>query len=123
MFEFFSSKKNKSSAMPTELSDTFLNQALCAYVETYSNRDRLVQFMDQAEMLDQLPVVEARLNTVLKVTENFLWDQKDGVRWDTAFEQQLYSHLRQECPWLNDQGFAPLRSFSQWLCWHEGLNA
>jgi hypothetical protein len=123
MFEFLSPKKQTQSDASHELSDSFLNQAMCAYVETFSNRKRLVEFMERADMLDRLPIVEASLKRALKETEDFLWAQKDGVRWNETFERELYCHVRQCCPWLDEEGFAPLRSFSGWLCWHEGLNA
>ena len=122
LFSRFKSKaKPQTSLDASEAKE--LNAALMAYVHTFPRPDRLEAHLEILGKLERKAEVEARLQIALKCTENFLYAQVGGVRWNEKFETALFEHVVQSSPWLSKPAFLSLVSFGGWLCWHEGLNA
>jgi len=104
------------------LSATQLNQALRAYISTVPNEERLHAHLDSIGLGLRLLEFQERLRPALEAAENYLWAQRDGVKWTDDFENRLFEYVRRAAPWLDRDGFASICSFGKWLCLREGLN-
>ena len=101
----------------------FLNDALRAYINTFPREDNLKSFLQDKDMVSQLCLIKEKLDASVKAAEDCLYGEKDGVTWDQQFEEKLFRQIKLTCPWLSYDGYGSLKSFSGWLCWHEGLEA
>lgn len=104
------------------LSAAQLNQALQAYISTVPDEGRLRAHLDSIGLGLRLLEFQERLRPALESTENYLWAQRDGVRWTDEFEKRLFEYVRNAAPWLDRDGFSSLCSFGKWLCLREGLS-
>ncbi|MDO9405467.1 MAG: hypothetical protein Q7T87_15640 [Polaromonas sp.] len=114
------------------ISDRILNQALQAWLQPFPEDGQLNAWLattygDDLDRTQQKEVeVEAvrdAMKAVIRATEDVLWAEPGGVDWSGDFESRLRRQLTAAFPWLDDTSFGKLVQFSQWLCWHEGLNA
>ena len=122
LFDRLRTKVN-AETLPASSEVEELNAALVAYVHTFPQQKRLQTYLESLGKLERQPEIEARLQTALKSTEDFLYAQIEGIRWSEQFEALLFEHVVSSSPWLSKQAFRSLVSFGGWLCWHEGLNA
>jgi len=100
-----------------------LNAALCAYIHTIPNAERLRKFIWSIGLGSHEAGIQKEMRSLVQATDDFLWAQTDGIVWNNAFEEQQFQHLREGFPWLGNEGFSAVLSYSGWLCLHEGLNA
>jgi hypothetical protein len=100
-----------------------LNSDLAAYVHTFGMPERLREHLESQGRSGELASVQSKLDLVLADTSDFLYAQRDPIRWGSDFEQELFLYLSARHGWLNRDGFRPIRSFAGWLSWHEGLSA
>jgi hypothetical protein len=123
MFSRLFGRKYSSAIESSSLSDCVLNEALYAYVKTFPQKERLAKFIASRGLTQHAATIEASLSKAVSDTEEYLYAQVDGVCWSKSFENDLFSYVQRQSPWLTVDGFKPLLGFSGWLCWHEGLNA
>ncbi|MCF7786636.1 MAG: hypothetical protein K9N47_10980 [Prosthecobacter sp.] len=100
-----------------------LNEALCAFIWTIPDRDRLKAHLSANQLLDVSKEITAEMNELVKNAEDYLWNFPGGVPWTDDFKLGYRAHLQQAHPWMDDRSADAISSFSGWLCWHEGLNA
>ena len=100
-----------------------LNAALCAYIHTIPNAERLRKFIWSAGLGGHDAEMQREMQDLVKKTDDFLWAQTGGIVWNAAFEEQQFQHLNEKFPWMNKEGYAAMLSYSRWLCQHEGLDA
>jgi hypothetical protein len=89
-----------------------LCSSLSAYVVTFPSAPRLASYL-----------VEQGLAEQREETDEFLWKQEGGIRWDHRFEDAMFVHLEGRHPWLGRKAFKSLFAYARSLCWHDGLNA
>lgn len=100
-----------------------LNSDLVAYVHTFGMPERLREHLASQGRSGELASVQSKLDQVLADTSDFVYAQRDPIRWGSEFEQELFLYLSARHGWLTRDGFGPIRSFAGWLTWHEGLSA
>jgi hypothetical protein len=100
-----------------------LNAALCAYIHTIPNAERLRKFIWSIGLGSHEAGIQKEMRALVQATDNFLLAQTGGIVWNAAFEEQQFQHLREEFPWLGKEGYSAVLSYSGWLRLHEGLNA
>ena len=100
-----------------------LNAAMASYVQTISNRTRLSEHLTQAGLEAFESEVAAELDSVLESASSRLWKDAGNIVWSSDYEHSHAEYLQQQHPWLNTESISRVMSYSQWLCWHEGLNA
>lgn len=117
-------RKNGNAVSSEKLDQAeVLNGALCAYVHTFPQRERLHAYISQRRLQGLAARIELSVTTAVKDTEDYLYAQSGGVAWGVEFEEALFNHVSQRSPWLSRKAFRSLVGFGGWLCWHEGLNA
>jgi hypothetical protein len=121
MFSRLFGRKHTSAFESASLSDCVLNEAIFAYVKTFPQKERLAEFIASRGLTQHAATIAASLGKVVCDTQEYLYAQADGVRWSKSFENDLFSYVQHQNPWLTVDGFKPLLGFGGWLCWHEGL--
>lgn len=108
---------------PSSEREQLLNDALCAYVKTFPQEQRLVEFVEQRHVAEELPQIKGALGALLGDTNDYLFARAGTIKWSEEFQRELFAHLKARHSWLTVKGFSPVVSYAGWLCWHEGLNA
>lgn len=100
-----------------------LCSSLSAYVVTFPSAPRLAGYLVEQNLAEHRENIQATLDAAIKDTDDYLWRQEGGVRWDSRFEDAMFVHLEGRHPWLGRKAFKSLVAYANWLCGHEGLNA
>lgn len=106
-----------------ELSPDILNEALKAFIKTVPFEDQLNKHIDQKGLQQHREKITEELFSLRRTAEDILYDYPGGVPWTKEFEKEYRVKIEEKHPWIKDEGFDRVISFSGWLCWHEGLNA
>jgi hypothetical protein len=100
-----------------------LNAAFRAMVATVPNRDRLTRHLAENRLEAVSAEISQTLNGLLQTAEDFLYGYPGGVPWTKEFGTEYLHYLRTSHPWVDDATLETIMTWSQWLCWHEGLDA
>lgn len=105
------------------VSASVLCSSLTAYVVTFPSSPRLASYLVEQGLAEHRDSIQATLDAAIKDTDDYLWKQEGGIRWNSSFEDAMFVHLEGRHPWLVRKAFKSLVAYARWLCWHEGLNA
>ena len=100
-----------------------LNDALQAYVATVPNRANLADHLASHEPADERAAITTEITGIIGLCEDFLYGYPGGVPWTKAFVEEYREKVMQAYPWMDEASWLRINAFSQWLCWHEGLDA
>lgn len=100
-----------------------LRAAMVAYVNTFPSKERLAAHLEQHRLDDQFSIISKHLDACLSFAYDFLYDYPGGATWTPVFRQELTAALRDRHPWLEGEALDRVLSYSQWIAWHDGLNA
>jgi hypothetical protein len=106
--------------MPKIDLDAARNGAVCAWIRTVPNAERLATFLDSVDAAIRSNV-EASAQAIFSEADGFLDEQaKKGDVDLNIFYLALNSRLLSRFPWANDATLGALRSYTGWYSWHEG---
>lgn len=100
-----------------------LNDAMSAYVQTFSRREILNEHLMERGLQDSEKEISLELDGLISAAETYLWTYPGGVPWTEEFRRRYREYLLERYSWMNESSFNRILGFSRWICWHDGLNA
>ena len=101
----------------------FLNNALCAYVATFPNQDRLADHLHRLGSAQHFDQVKSTLDETLASGYGYIAENAQRVDWNSAaFTREMEAHLLSRYPWLRSGGLGSIRSYCMYLCWKDGYD-
>ena len=100
-----------------------LNIALQEYVATVPNKENLAAHLAGHEPAEERAAITAEVTGLIGLCEDFLYGYAGGVPWTKAFIEEYRGKIMEAYPWVDEATWLRINTFSQWLCWHEGLDA
>lgn len=101
----------------------FLDRALCAYVATFPDSERLETHLKRVGRLGDFAQTRSILDDALSAGYAYVTSNASSVDWNSEdFEHAFGKHLRSGYPWLGDDGLDCIRSYCMYLCWKDGYD-